>query len=593
MSRRQQTRDLSDMTFDMKTGVVLAQPGTQENIKEKVNAVRTIVPNRSKNEVVLILQYFDYSVDRAVQAFLEDEVTEIFKEWNISGKKKNSRKKKPRGQAQRADARREGAQLDKAETGLAGTEGPVATAGGPGTRATTLTATDSEPALSCAASEENASRDRRDEELVDSQQGCTTSPPTGKVDSSQERGRRDVGLQQSGDINEGPLSGTKHGPPATSKFSRPRNTGPQTASSHCEEPPGPASRNNSKKGGSSIEKSVKDLQRCAVSLSRYQLLIHEEMDASVKKIKKTFSEIQQCLMDREVTVLSELDKVKREAMTFLENRRRMASELKKQCDLSLRMSEAQLGELRANIKLFVSERKYDEELGGTARFTCDLPTIVQAMETFGKISHPRSGYGENPRHGSESSESGHSAQFGSSDVGEFSEDSRIKPPTVQPVPAETRANTPYQVSGDKVRDQYHFQGKTIYNSNQQYRGDWKGHDHNGPQSDPRFRHGTFYRHHGHRGRRVPDSKEHHRAQYCTSASEPHDRPCPAAVGAAGNEGSSMLPVGRLRETTDGGGGGDICASRRKSVYRHTRRCPAVDSAHAREVALDSRLQCKD
>ena len=33
--------------------------------------MRTIVPMRSKNEVLLILQHFDYSVDRTVQAFLE------------------------------------------------------------------------------------------------------------------------------------------------------------------------------------------------------------------------------------------------------------------------------------------------------------------------------------------------------------------------------------------------------------------------------------------------------------------------------------------------------------------------------------------
>lgn len=44
--------------------------------------------------------------------------------------------------------------------------------------------------------------------------------------------------------------------------------------------------------GSNIEKSVKDLQRCTVSLSRYRVVVKEEMDASIKKMKQVFAELQ-------------------------------------------------------------------------------------------------------------------------------------------------------------------------------------------------------------------------------------------------------------------------------------------------------------
>ncbi|XP_008945644.1 PREDICTED: spermatogenesis-associated serine-rich protein 2, partial [Merops nubicus] len=68
-----------------------------------------------------------------------------------------------------------------------------------------------------------------------------------------------------------------------------------------------------KKLGSNIEKSVKDLQRCTVSLARYRVVVKEEMDASIKKMKQVFAELQSTLMDREVALLAEMDKVKAEA----------------------------------------------------------------------------------------------------------------------------------------------------------------------------------------------------------------------------------------------------------------------------------------
>lgn len=37
----------------------------------QISAVRAIVPNRSNNEIVLVLQHFDNCVDKTVQAFME------------------------------------------------------------------------------------------------------------------------------------------------------------------------------------------------------------------------------------------------------------------------------------------------------------------------------------------------------------------------------------------------------------------------------------------------------------------------------------------------------------------------------------------
>lgn len=37
----------------------------------QISAVRAVVPNKSNNEIVLVLQHFENCVDKAVQAFLE------------------------------------------------------------------------------------------------------------------------------------------------------------------------------------------------------------------------------------------------------------------------------------------------------------------------------------------------------------------------------------------------------------------------------------------------------------------------------------------------------------------------------------------
>lgn len=88
MSRKQNQKDSSGFIFDLQSNTVLAQGGTFENMKEKINAVRAIVPNKSNNEIILVLQHFDNCVDKTVQAFMEGSASEVLKEWTVTGKKK-------------------------------------------------------------------------------------------------------------------------------------------------------------------------------------------------------------------------------------------------------------------------------------------------------------------------------------------------------------------------------------------------------------------------------------------------------------------------------------------------------------------------
>jgi len=53
----------------------MAELNTHVNVKEKIYAVRSVVPNKSNNEIVLVLQQFDFNVDKAVQAFVDGKST--------------------------------------------------------------------------------------------------------------------------------------------------------------------------------------------------------------------------------------------------------------------------------------------------------------------------------------------------------------------------------------------------------------------------------------------------------------------------------------------------------------------------------------
>ncbi|XP_036312669.1 spermatogenesis-associated serine-rich protein 2 isoform X2 [Pipistrellus kuhlii] len=326
MSRKQNQKDSSGFIFDLQSNTVLAQGGTFENMKEKINAVRAIVPNKSNNEIILVLQHFDNCVDKTVQAFMEGSANEVLKEWTVTGKKKNKKKKsKPKPAVEASNSI-----LDSSKLG------------------------------SIQEEQSTASREKGsmlENGVFDFESKSLTIHPT---QNSQQNRNAIKSLSRLG-MEDVPLSSAN------------------------------------KKLGSNIEKSVKDLQRCTVSLGRYRVVVKEEMDASLKKMKQAFAELQSCLMDREVALLAEMDKVKAEAMEILLSRQKKAELLKKMTDVAVRMSEEQLVELRADIKHFVSERKYDEDLGRVARFTCDVETLKKSIDSFGQVSHPKNSYSTRSR----------------------------------------------------------------------------------------------------------------------------------------------------------------------------------------------------
>uniref|UniRef100_A0A3P8U9L4 Spermatosis associated serine rich 2 n=1 Tax=Amphiprion percula TaxID=161767 RepID=A0A3P8U9L4_AMPPE len=162
------------------------------------------------------------------------------------------------------------------------------------------------------------------------------------------------------------------------------------------------------------------------------------------------------LMDREVTLLAEMDKVKAEAMVILDARQKKAEELRRLTDRSASMSEEQLTELRADIKHFVSERKYDEDLGKAVRFTFDLEPLKTSILGFGSVYHPRTGYSNRSRCSSTSSSVASPSLL------------ETPPPTqIQSPSSETRPPPTKQIFQGNRRT---FQGQGYHSGGQRYNG---------------------------------------------------------------------------------------------------------------------------
>ncbi|XP_013361169.1 PREDICTED: spermatogenesis-associated serine-rich protein 2 isoform X2 [Chinchilla lanigera] len=390
--------DSSGFIFDLQSNTVLAQGGVFENMKEKINAVRAIVPNKSNNEIILVLQHFDNCVDKTVQAFMEGSASEVLKEWTVTGKKKNKKKKsKPKPAAetrigtpdssQSVSVQEEQPVPSSEKGGVNGyhASGAVNDGGMNGYHASGAT-NDAESVDSLSEGLETLSVEARELEGPES-----AAPDTlGRTRSVLENGVSDFEPKS---LTTYSVQNVQNSRNAAKSLSR-STSGPHFSNLGMEDVP---LSSTNKKLGSNIEKSVKDLQRCTVSLARYRVVVKEEMDASIKKMKQAFAELQSCLMDREVALLAEMDKVKAEAMEILLSRQKKAELLKKMTDVAVRMSEEQLVELRADIKHFVSERKYDEDLGRVARFTCDVETLKKSIDSFGQVSHPKNSYSTRSR----------------------------------------------------------------------------------------------------------------------------------------------------------------------------------------------------
>ncbi|XP_059499336.1 spermatogenesis-associated serine-rich protein 2 isoform X4 [Stegostoma tigrinum] len=314
MAKKQNQKDSTGVMFDTRFKAVMAQGGSNDNIKEKISAVRAIVPNRSNNEIILVLQHYDNCVDKAVQAFMEGYATEVLKEWSVTGKKKNKKKKIK----QKPEVKAEPEQLQSSKC-----------AANSGELSTTSWEKDEVNSYHINGSVNDESVDSLSEQLdvlsVDAQELEDSELMTPDIDSITESVTEDEKCKAESKFQPRHF----HSSHSTKTYQQ-----KNTAKSRSRAPPGSQTSTSlslvmpddggfisskNKKIGANIEKSAKDLQRCTVSLARYRAVIKEEMDISIRKMKLAFAELQNCFMDREVALLGEMDKVKAAALSHPKN----------------------------------------------------------------------------------------------------------------------------------------------------------------------------------------------------------------------------------------------------------------------------------
>uniref|UniRef100_A0A669QBA4 Spermatogenesis associated serine rich 2 like n=1 Tax=Phasianus colchicus TaxID=9054 RepID=A0A669QBA4_PHACC len=303
-------------------------------LKQKlINAIRSVVPNKSNNEIVLVLQQFDNNVDKAVQAFIDGSATQVLKEWNMTGKKKNNRRKRSKSKQHQGskDAKNKSDGPEKAPQEPQRL--PVCHLNG--------CSKDNRCGDSANEKLEATSLENKSSRFVASAPGCPET--TGK-----ERERQRVSVE----LNPKTVNGVEQHEPLQSpvqlqgNLGRPKSKSSSVKSSNATSQLETKPDDSVKKRGPNIEKSVKDLQRCTVSLTRYRMMIKEEVDNSVKKIKAAFAELH-----NKFNFIALIIDYWYLTVEILTARQKKAEELKRLTDLASQMAEAQLSELRAEIKV--------------------------------------------------------------------------------------------------------------------------------------------------------------------------------------------------------------------------------------------------
>nr|XP_022325554.1 spermatogenesis-associated serine-rich protein 2-like isoform X3 [Crassostrea virginica]XP_022325555.1 spermatogenesis-associated serine-rich protein 2-like isoform X3 [Crassostrea virginica] len=372
----------------------------QENIKEKVNAVREVITGKSNNEIILVLQYYEYDVAKAIQAYCDDGAKTALTEWHWSGNKTPSKKKKNKKKASSKAASEDGEALspkketpspipngipvkDSIPNGMLGNETDTPVLHNPdmdligsleapsvGVQAASKTT----PNSNNNASFSNSSPSKQQSPQPQRQQPVSRNPPQASSVQPQRTGSHPQPQRQS--------HCHPHGRQRTHSGShshRQRTASERSNASQTEHKP------THYKAHAGLEKSVKDLHRQTVALERFRMILNEEVDKTYKRIKSVFEEVRTSLNNREIELTSEMDKVKLAANDIFAMRQKRAVELKVKVDRSDNMNDQELSDLRSEIKHFIGERKVDEDLSRTTRFLYDSDHLKEEINLFGEV----------------------------------------------------------------------------------------------------------------------------------------------------------------------------------------------------------------
>ncbi|XP_052235322.1 spermatogenesis-associated serine-rich protein 2-like isoform X2 [Dreissena polymorpha] len=428
MAKKNDTRDT--VMFNSRTKAVTANVASEENIKDKVSAVREVVSGQSNNQIVLVLQYYEYSVEKTIQAFIEDGAKQALTEWQHSGTKpvKKKKNKKKGGQArpgtgEGSDLRTNGPSLLNGASLLNGDADSVIVNGDLHNGMHTPTVIPQGPkahtyqaSLPTADSGGKASptpqtfKPRPDQKGDFIPNGSIPGSNTAELLSKVKQGvvnKTEVNLPGQIEVSSAaeksealpqrqPKQRTHSGSHSHGRPPGHHNNHDNHLHDNRERTESTSSIDGSHGGKKhtymNLEKSGKDLHRQVVSLERLRLVFEEEVDRSVKKVKAVIDEIRHCLDAKESSLVVELNAVRAAGHATFITRQGQATQLKTMIDRAERLTEPQLTELRADIKHFVSERKLDEDIARVTRFVYDDDSMKKRIQQFAEVVPVKSSY---------------------------------------------------------------------------------------------------------------------------------------------------------------------------------------------------------
>ncbi|XP_071822119.1 uncharacterized protein [Apostichopus japonicus] len=410
------------VVFDQRTKAVMATNHiTTDNVKAKITKVRESVANNvKKDDIVIVLQHFDNDTTKAIEAFNAGKTESILETWSISGKKGG--KGTQQGRNKRRRNRQGNQNVNNAEKDAIKTESiphpsskqPAGSNSTEITKETTSSAKDtavrlpqpndnnnktSQPNLNHPTDRGKSPSDQRQQR----DQSPRHQPPQPSRPGERQgdwRNRRTQGrnlwqeqkerggpnAQNNSRRREGGRGGV--GPGGDRRVVRDGHSElPDVQESESSETSG-----QGKKKGAHLERLEKDLHRTTVSLQRCENNLSTQLDDSEKRLKKAFEEVRRQLHERELVLLNDFNDIKRQTESLIDTRIKTASELKMKIAKANSLSEQELLELRASLKHFVSDRKTDEEIAQTMRFTYTPDPLIAEVKKYGEVNMEISRY---------------------------------------------------------------------------------------------------------------------------------------------------------------------------------------------------------
>ncbi|WAR09721.1 SPAS2-like protein, partial [Mya arenaria] len=336
-----------------------------------VTSVREVVSGKSNNEIILVLQYYDYNVEKTIQAFVDDGAKEALTEWQFSGNKTDTNTNAAPGSGKLPSPGVENG-ISTSYTGLV--NGVLASPMLNGGLVNGI-----EPSVISNGPTHLTYQSTPSDNLYNGSTPITTPTTVSLASPAKIEPADEIPLP--GQVEEKPaVDNDQSAAPMPQRQKHRHHSGHGQGHGHNHD------RHGHHEGR---ERTISTTSNASTDGAGKKHHAHK-VDRSYKRIKTV-------LAQREDQMMSEMNTVRDTGRDTFILRQGMAADLKVKIDRAERMNEAELTDLRAEIKHFVSERKTDEDIARTTSNSCQGIPVETYQERAQSAPAPPSNVDPAPR----------------------------------------------------------------------------------------------------------------------------------------------------------------------------------------------------